>query len=137
MQGLLSSAREEFAHGLLNKIEYVVAAETFDDFLDHAETYYKGKLKAEASVLASVVLEDTVKKIAKKNSRKVDGKSLEPIINNLVDASVFTQLEAKRIKSFAAIRNHALHAEWECSKIGDVDDLIKGTRKLLEDHLGS
>ena len=67
MYGLLSSAKDEWERGLLRKIEYMVVAETFDDFLDHAFIYHKGNKKTEASVLASAILEDTVKRIAKKN----------------------------------------------------------------------
>jgi hypothetical protein len=135
MQGLLTSAREEFEHGLLGKIEYVVAAATFDDFLDHAVSYHKGNRKIEASVLASAVLEDTVKKIAGKNGLTVAGKSLEPLIDDLVKAAMLTPVKAKRVKGFAAVRNHALHAEWDSFDIRDVGNLIAGTRELLEEFL--
>jgi len=135
MQGLLTSAREEFEHGLLGRIEYIVAAATFDDFLDHAASYHKGDRKIEASVLASAVLEDTVKKIASKNQLTVTGRSLEPLIDELVKAGVFTPVKAKRVKGFAAVRNHALHAEWDNFDIRDVGELIAGTRELLEGFL--
>jgi uncharacterized protein YutE (UPF0331/DUF86 family) len=135
MQGLLSSAREEFEQGLLGRIEYVVAAATFDDFLDHAASYHKADRKIEASVLASAVLEDTVKKIAGKNGLAVAGKSLDPLIDELVKAGVLTPVKAKRVKSFAAVRNHALHAEWDSFDIRDVGELIAGTRELVEGFL--
>lgn len=135
MQGLLTSAREEFEHGLLGRIGYVVAAATFDDFLDHAASYHKGNRKIEASVLASAVLEDTVKKIADKNGLSVAGKSLEPLIDDLVKAAVLTPVKAKRVKGLAAVRNHALHAEWDSLDIRDVGNLIAGTRELLEEFL--
>ena len=135
MQGLLSSAREEFDHGLLGKIEYIVAAATFDDFLDHAAEYHKGDKKIEASVLASAVLEDTVKKIANKNGQTVAGKSLGPLIDDLVKAGVLTPVKAKRVKGWAGVRNHALHAEWDSFDIRDVGNLIAGTRELLEEFL--
>jgi hypothetical protein len=59
-QGLLVSAKDEWNNGLMRRIEYVIAAENFDDFLNHAAQYHKGNKKIEASVLASAVLEDTV-----------------------------------------------------------------------------
>ena len=135
MQGLLTSAREEFEHGLLGKIEYIIAAATFDDFIDHAASYHKSGKKIEASVLASAVLEDTVKKIATKNILTIAGKTLEPLIDDLVKAAVLTPVKAKRIKGFAAVRNHALHAEWDSFDIRDVGNLIAGTRELLEEFL--
>lgn len=135
MQGVLASAREEFEHGMLAKIEYIVAAATFDDFLEHATGYHKGNKKIEASILASTVLEDTVKKIAGKNGIAIAGVSLEPLIDDLVKAGVFTPVKAKRVKGFAAVRNHALHAEWDKFDIRDVGELISGTRELLEQFL--
>jgi hypothetical protein len=135
MRGLLASTREEFEHGLLGKLEYIVAAATFDDFLDHAAAYHKGGKKIEASVLASTVLEDTVKKIAGKNSITVAGRSLDPLIDDLVKAGIFTPVKAKRVKSFVAVRNHALHAEWDSFDLRDVGELITGTRDLIEGFL--
>lgn len=41
MYGLLASANEEWKRGILKVIQYIVAAETFDDFLDHASDYHK------------------------------------------------------------------------------------------------
>jgi hypothetical protein len=133
--GLLSSARDEWQRGLLRKIEYLVAAETFDDFLDHAHSYHKGNKKIEASILASAILEDTVKKIAKKNGLDSKGISLEPLIDSLVKAGTFTPVKAKRVKAFAGVRNHALHAEWDEFDIKDVGDVIAGIRELIDTFL--
>ncbi|NQT24299.1 hypothetical protein HQ585_02985 [candidate division KSB1 bacterium] len=135
MYGLLSSAKDEWEQGLLRKIEYMVVAETFDDFLDHADVYHKGNKKTEASVLASAVLEDTVKRIAKKNSVKTKGVSLDPLIDEMVKVGTFTPVKAKRVKAFAGVRNHAMHAEWEEFDIKDVGELIAGTRELIDTFL--
>lgn len=135
MYGVLNSALEEWKAGLLRKIEYIVVAETFDDFLDHATQFHKGNKKIESSVLASVVLEDTVKKIAKRNDIDPKGLSLEILINELIKKDVFTPVKAKRIKGFASVRNHSLHAEWEKFDIQDVGELIKGTRELIVQFL--
>jgi hypothetical protein len=135
LHGILTAAREEFEHGMLARIEYIVAAATFDDFLDHAADYHKGNKKIEASVLASAVLEDTVKKIAAKSGIAVAGVSLEPLIDELAKAGIFTLVKANRVKGFAAVRNHALHAEWDKFDIRDVGELISGTRELLASFL--
>lgn len=132
---LLLSAHEEWTAGLLKKIEYVVIAATFDDFLDHAAVYHKGNKKTEAAVLASAVLEDTMKKIAVTHSIETSGQSLEQLVDALVSASVFTLVQGKRVKTYSGVRNHALHAEWDRLEIRDVGELIKGTRTLIEDFL--
>jgi hypothetical protein len=135
MRGLVAAANTEWRRGLLRKLEYMVAAATFDDFLDHATRYHKGNKKQEASVLASAVLEDTVKKIATKHGITTSGLTLDPLIDELVKTDVFTLVKAKRVKGAAAVRNHALHAEWDQFDIRDVGDLIKSTRELIEEFL--
>jgi len=135
MYGLLNSALEDWKAGFLRKIEYIVAAETFDDFLDHAALYHKGNKKIESSVLASAVLEDTLKKIAKKNEVNPKGLSIEHLIDELIKKDVFTPVKGKRIKGFASVRNHALHAEWDEFDIQDVGELIKGLKDLIDQFL--
>ena len=135
MKGLLDSVHDEWRRGFLRKIEHIFIAEAFDDFLDHASFYHKGNKKIESSILASAVLEDTMKRIARKNGIKNKGKSLEPLIDDLVKVGVFTPVKAKRVKSFAGIRNHALHAEWDEFDIKDVGELITGVRELIDSFL--
>lgn len=135
MLGLLKGIKDEWDHGFLGRIEYIIAGATFDDFLDYADEYHKGNKKNESSVLASAVLEDTVKKIAQKNGLKTAGKTLDPLIDELVKANVFTPVKCKRVKAYAGVRNHALHAEWDKFDISDVGQLIEGTRELIENYL--
>jgi uncharacterized protein YutE (UPF0331/DUF86 family) len=135
MLGVLRGAKDEWDHGLLGRIEYIVAGATFDDFLDYAAEYHKGNKKTESSVLASAVLEDTVKKIAQKNGLATESKTLDPLIDELVKANVFTPVKAKRVRSFAGVRNHALHAEWDKFDNSDVGAMIKGIRELIEELL--
>ena len=133
--GILESANDEWERGLLRDVEYLISAETFDDFLDHAAVYHKGNKKMEAAVLASSVLEDTIKKICKKNDIETSGNSLETLIDSMVEAEVITLVKGKRMKGFSGVRNHALHAEWDEFDISDVGNLIKGLRELISDYL--
>lgn len=133
--GVLQSVHLEAKAGLLVKLEDQVVATAFDDFLDHARDHHKsGKLK-EAAVLASAVLEDTIKRIAVKNQVDPKGFSLDPLIDELAKRNVFSPVKAKRIKSFAGVRNHALHAEWDKLDLKDVGAQIAGVRELLDEHL--
>jgi hypothetical protein len=133
--GLLTAAQRDWSDGLLRQIEYMVAAATFDEFLDHAAEYHKGGKKVEAAVLASAVLEDTVKKIAAKNDIAFNGLALEQLVDELTRSQVFTLVKAKRVKAAAGVRNHALHAEWDQFDIKDAGTLIGTIRELLENYL--
>jgi uncharacterized protein YutE (UPF0331/DUF86 family) len=133
--GLLRSIEDEAKAGLLTKLEDQVIATAFDDFLDHAGHYHRGGKVKEAAVLASAVLEDTIKRIARKNGLSPSGSSLDPLIDELAKISVFTSVLAKRLKSYAGVRNHALHAEWDELDIKDVGAQISGIRELLDGYL--
>lgn len=135
IHGLLISAQNEWANGLLRKIEYIIAAESFDDFLDHAASYHRGNKKKEAAVLASAVLEDAIKKIATKNAIMSKEKKLDELIDSFVSNNLITPVKAKRLKSYAGIRNNALHAEWDGFDIKDVGEMIKGIREIIENFM--
>jgi hypothetical protein len=130
--GLLQSASEEMAAGLMRKAEYVFVATTFDDFLDHASEYHKTGKKIESSVLASAVFEDSVRKLAQKHTIAEAGRSMEALIDDLAKSGVLTSVKARRVKGFSGVRNKALHAQWDEIDLLDVGDLIKGTRELVE-----
>jgi uncharacterized protein YutE (UPF0331/DUF86 family) len=132
--GTVKAAYEEWQHGLLRELEYVVAAETFDDFLDHAAAFHRAGKKIEAAVLVSVVLEDALKRIAKKNGVASSG-TLDPLIDRLASAGVFTGVKAKRLRAYTGLRNQALHARWDEFDIKDVGEVVAGVKELLEDYL--
>ncbi|MEK9501394.1 hypothetical protein [Gaopeijia maritima] len=133
--GILAAAHQDWKQGLLRKIEFIVAAETFDDFLDQADEYFASKKKKEAAVLASAVLEDAVKKVCVKAGVEPAGQTLDPLIDQLVKTGALTPVKAKRWKSFAGVRNKALHAEWDSFDLDDVKALLGGLREIVTDHL--
>jgi hypothetical protein len=135
LTGLLEGLCDEIESGFFKQLEYIFTASAFDDFLDHAEHFHKGGKKVESSVLGSTVFEDTVRKIAKKNDVEEAGIDLESVINELVNVNIFTTVKAKRVKGHGAVRNKALHAQWDDFDLKDVGGLIKGTRELIDDYL--
>lgn len=135
LTGLLNSLKQEISLGFLNKIEYMVFATAFDDFLDHAETFHKGGKLMESGVLASIVFEDTVRKICDKHHIHQTGVSMEELIDLLSRKEIITPVKAKRYKGLAGIRNQALHAQWNELDLKDIGGLIKGTKEVIETHL--
>ena len=133
--GNLASLIEEIELGLLAKTEYIFTATAFDDFLDHASEFHKSGKKVESGVLASIVFEDTLRKISSRYNVSNHGDSIELTVDNLTRAGAWSSVKAKRIKAYAAVRNKALHAKWDEIELRDVGELIKGVRELLENHL--
>lgn len=133
--GVLLSVRAEAQSGLLATLEYQVFATAFDDFLDHASEFHKSGRVKESAILVAAVLEDTVKRVAAKNGVASSGLSLEPLIDELTKSQVFSAVKAKRMKSYAGVRNTALHAEWDKLDLKDIGNAIEGVRELLDGYL--
>lgn len=130
--GLMQSLAEEMQHGLMRKAEYIFVASTFDDFLDHASQFHASGKKIESSVLASTVFEDAVRRLATKMAVEQAGRPLDSVIDGLSKCGAVTPVKAKRWKSYAGVRNSALHAQWDDFDIRDVGEMIKGTHEIIE-----
>jgi hypothetical protein len=61
-----------------------VAAQTFDDLLDHAEEYLKQRRKEPAGVLTGVVFEDTIRKLCRRHNVLETGLKLDLLLSDLV-----------------------------------------------------
>lgn len=132
LAGLLESIAEEMKHGLLRKAEYIFVATTFDDFLDHASEFHRSGKVIESAVLCSAVFEDSVRKLAEKVAVQQAGVALDAVIDALAKQGATTPIKAKRWKSFAGIRNSALHAQWDGIDLRDIGQMIDGTREIIE-----
>ena len=89
----------------------------------------------ESAILASAVLEDSLKRLAIKNGIAVEGVSLDPLIDELTKIGIFTPVKTKRMKAGAGVRNSALYAEWEKLDLKDVGTVIELVRELLDGYL--
>jgi uncharacterized protein YutE (UPF0331/DUF86 family) len=136
MIGHLKQFHSAVYDGLLSDVQASLSASDFDDFLEHAQEYHRLNRKIESSVIASAVLEDSIKRIVRTRGLK-PSRSLEEALNALKAAGVFSANETKKLKYFAAIRNSALHADWDAFDLGDVDNLISGVRDIIDAHLRS
>jgi hypothetical protein len=129
---VLQKILEDIEAGVIVSLENRVRGEIFDDFLDHAEEYHRRGRK-ESGVIAGVVFEDTIRRIASNNGVALG--HLESTINELVKKGVITGTKAKRAKAAAHLRTKATHAEWDQFDLKDVGDAVSFTRELIATHL--
>lgn len=122
--------------GLLGDLTNKIRAATFDDFLDHAESYRHDNRKMEAGVIAGVVFEDTIRRIYRDKIADDKGQPLEDLINALAKQSIITGQQTKQAKVAAHVRTKATHAQWDEINLEGVDDTIKITKFFLREHLG-
>lgn len=132
--GILKSAATEWRNSLINTLELRFVGLAFEDFLKHAAIYNEQGQQMEAAVLASAVLEDTVKRLCHKHSIATDDRTLDTLINALKTNQVLGKVKAERLRSFATLRNQAFHAQWNGFDQRDLGHMIEGLEEILESH---
>ncbi|MEP7152504.1 MAG: hypothetical protein ABI856_12405 [Nitrospira sp.] len=123
--------------GLLASVADRARAETFDDFLDHAEAYVKDDRKNEAGAIAGVVFEDLLRRISTKVGLVEKDAKLDALISGLAARGELTAVKAKRARAAADVRTKATHAQWSEFELADVQATITFTRELIASKLDS
>jgi hypothetical protein len=131
LQQLVADARA----GLLVHFADTVRAETFVEFLDHGRFYLKEKRKMESGVIIGVVFEDSIRRICEKNQITQSGRPLEDLISDLQKADKLKPVQAKRARVGAHVRTKATHAQWDEFELGDVEETLRFTEDLIDQHL--
>lgn len=129
---LLSSLLTDIRLGLVSSIANRAQAETFEDFLDHADAYHQDGRKNEAGVIAGVVFEDCVRRICDKFSITQKGQKLDDLISTLTKQGLLSQAKAKRARAAAHVRTKASHAQWDEFDVSDVRTTIELAREISE-----
>lgn len=137
LASVLKALMHDMNSGLLTSLADRARAETFDDFLDHADAYLKHKRKNHAGVIAGVVFEDTVRRICRKNMLEEKGKRIDYLISILSSKGVISGIQAKRARAAAHIRTKATHAQWDEFEFEDARATIQFTRELIVSKLDS
>jgi hypothetical protein len=135
MATVLQALLEDIDAGLIANFGNAIRAETFDEFLDHAEIYRKEGKKQAAGVLAAVVFEDTVRRICRDKGITEKSRQLEDLINDLAKQGTITLLQSKQAKVAAHVRTKATHAQWDEFDLAGVLDTIQTTRRFVQEHL--
>lgn len=121
--------------GVARKVADAARAEVFDDFLDQAAYYLKHNKVPQAGVVAGVVFEDSLRKVAANKGHVQKGENVEQLIINLVKDGTFTEVKAKRARVAAGVRTQATHAQWDEFDRADVESCIAFSRELVETYL--
>lgn len=128
---LLQALMKDIEAGLLVSIADRASAETFDDFLDHADAYLSDGRKQEAGVIAGVVFEDCLRRICRKYQESEKEINLDALISALVRIGILTATKAKRARAAAHVRTKATHAQWDEFDLYDVRASVEFTRELI------
>jgi len=138
IQGLaiLRAAKEGIEGGYLQKVETLVSAEVFSDFLDMAEHLLDNGYKDPAASLIGAVLEDGLRRICSNNNITVKSDdNISSLNQKLAQKQVYNPLQQKQTQVWNDIRNNADHGNFDQYKMDDVKDMLGGVRKFLSNHL--
>jgi len=134
---ILESLQRDIAAGLVTSITDQARAETFDDFLDHAEFYVQQERKNEAGVIAGVVFEDSLRRVCRKQQILEKDVKLDQLISQLTSNGTFTAVKAKRARVAAHVRTKASHAQWDEFEMADVQATLAFTHEFIAANLDS
>ena len=138
--GVLKALRGDISSGYLDKIETLINANLFSDFLEMAEHLLIENYKDPAAVLIGGVLEEHVRKLCVKNnieinntdpSGKVKPKKAEGMNTDLARDKIYGVLEQKQITAWLDLRNKAAHAKYNEYDQSQVENFLQGVRGFL------
>lgn len=133
---ILRSAKEDIEGGYLQKIEALVSAKVFSDFLDMAEHLLANSYKDPAASLTGAVLEDGLRRICGSNNLTVKSDdNISSLNQKLADKTVYNRLQQREIEVWNKLRDYADHGHFEEYSSEKVKDMLEGVRKFLANHL--
>ena len=116
-EGLLLGTKNNLESGLIEDIKSKILIDIKSDFLETASSLLNENEKDPAAVLACIVLEDSLKRLAIKSNIEAKDKELSVVTGLLFRAGVIEKSTNQSIQNFKNLRNAALHAQWhEVSK---------------------
>jgi len=134
--GILQAIKADYNAGYLQKVEDLIQADVFENFLEMADELLLKKYKDSAAVVAGATLEEHIRKLAnnagipildlKQKKRKFDEMSID-----LVKAGVFSESQRKIISGWYAVRSEAAHGNYANVINTDVKNMIQGIREFM------
>jgi hypothetical protein len=129
--GILRSFASDLDAGRLGSLRLALQGQVFADFVNAAKAAQAAGAKDAAAVLACAALEDTLKRYSETQGLDVDDKEMSEVINALKRAGSVTATEGALMKGMVALRNKALHAEWDKVDAAAVSGVIAFVEEFL------
>jgi len=128
--GVLAGALDDLQHGYLLGQEFLVAGEVFGSVLEQASHLLESGYKDPAAVLARVVLEDGLKRMARAEGISESQKA-SAINDELKKSGRYPQPQWRFIQAWLDIGNAAAHGDFKQYRAKDVAGQIEGIRHFF------
>lgn len=134
-QGVLLGTKSNLESGLLDDLRSKVLIDIKSDFLETARGLLEEGKKDPAAVLACIVLEDSLKRLAQKfNLKEAQDKEMNVTAGLLLSAGVIEKSTNQSIQNFKNLRNASLHAQWAQVSAESVGLLLAFLPMFIEKH---
>lgn len=130
IKGLLIGSLDDLENGYLLGQEFLIAGEIFDSVLEEAKHILKNGYKDPAAVLARVVLEDALKRLARQEQLN-DKQKASQLNDELRKAGKYNQPQWRQIQSWLDVGNFAAHGKFGEYSEEQVTDLIEGIERFI------
>jgi hypothetical protein len=128
--GVLAGALDDLEKGFLIGQEFLIAGEVFDSILEQAKDLNKKDYKDPAAVLTRVVLEDAIRRLARREGLD-DTQKASQINDNLKKLGIYPQAQWRFIQAWLDIGNAAAHGKFNEYTKDDVTNMIDGVEQFL------
>ena len=113
-EGVLIGTKHNLESGLLDDLRSMILIDIKCDFLETARQLLEEGQTNPAAVLACIVLEDSLKRLARKfNLAEAQDKEMNVTAGLLFSSGVIEKSTNQAIQNFKNLRNAALHAQWD------------------------
>lgn len=133
--GVLTGALDDLEEGYLLGQEFLIAGEVFDSVLEQAKHLNQSGHKDPAAVLARVVLEDALKRMARGEGLD-DNQSASRLNDELRRIEKYPQPRWRLVQAWLDIGNAAAHGNFNEYNEEDVEGLIENIGQFLAAEFG-
>jgi hypothetical protein len=132
IKGLLEGSKEDLKNGFLLGQEFIIANEIFDSVLEEAKFFiFEQKNKDIGAILLRIVLEDAIKRIAKKEELEIGNKKVSILNDELKTSGYFIQTIWRQNQAWLDIGNDAAHGNFDNYDLSQVENFHNGLINFL------
>jgi hypothetical protein len=138
LSGVLAAVRADYESGYMQRVEALIHADVFGDFLEMADELLTKGYQDPAAVIVGSVLEEHLRKLAGNAGVEVetDGRprKADTLNAELRKADVYNNLEQKSVTAWLDLRNKAAHGQYDEYDKAQVEALLRDVRAFMLRH---
>lgn len=137
--GVVQALMADIGAGYLDKVEEILHASVFADFLDMAVHLLENGYKDPAAVITGSTLENHLRLLCRKSgvdttTQSVKGqqpKKADSMNSDLAGKQVYSKLDQKSVTAWLDLRNNAAHGDYAAYTAEQVGLMITGVRDFI------